>query len=708
MKKLVAVLIPLLLLTSLAAAQPYVTVFEGRLAKGEELTVGDYTIAITQSANGDYYLMLKNGSRILELKPFIFGSEIERDGVRIILGSYTAQGGFIVVSVKPELVATLEPEVGARAVFDGNIVEVKAVGNRTVDVSINGVMRTLEINRSTVVDLIAVEYTGKTIRIYQAQPASRKPAMEYSIFYPYSRVKSSAPIDLPITVASSSEVELRLGLKVISLPEGWRVGFLYGGVEVEEITVPPKGTVTVTLHVEPRGKGVVKFSVGDYTGELEVEAVGIDVSMPYRSLEAEAGEVLTVPLTFTGSGLVSFKAENVPSGWEVYLTDGRYRLRSFEVSGSFAANLVIEVPRNATLGSHEVVFSINDRPYTFEVYVYKTYLGQPAKLTVILTDEGGNPIKGWIKVGDKNVTTSSTGSAVLELPAGEYRIIAGAPGALAKEESVKLGDGEERTLRITLSRAPYYFEIQLQKDVLTVNPGMSESTGITITNLGSNEDEYRISIEGLPEGWDYIVSQDPSGATPVAALKADPGESVTAYLVLVAPFTAQSGELNARVVVKGKETRAEKPITVKVESISELRLEPNYPTLTVKAGGSTATKIWVNAIGTVTNVRFTAQAPSGWEVEVVPETLPIVGSRPVEENTWVNEPQDVELRIRVPKSAPAGTYTITVTAVGDQVKAETVVTVRVTQSSSGAYIGVILLIAVFGIVIWLMRRVGRR
>jgi uncharacterized membrane protein len=111
---------------------------------------------------------------------------------------------------------------------------------------------------------------------------------------------------------------------------------------------------------------------------------------------------------------------------------------------------------------------------------------------------------------------------------------------------------------------------------------------------------------------------------------------------------------------------------------------------------------------TVTNVKITAQAPNGWEVEAVPSTIPRVG--PTREgNMIVSEgPTNVELRIKVPKSAPAGTYTITVTATGDQAKAETVITVRVTQGSSSTYIGIVLLVVVFGIVIWLMRRVGRR
>ncbi|WP_054840441.1 hypothetical protein [Thermococcus sp. JCM 11816] len=115
----------------------------------------------------------------------------------------------------------------------------------------------------------------------------------------------------------------------------------------------------------------------------------------------------------------------------VYLTDGRYRLRSFDVDGSFTAELVVEIPRNATLGDHMIEFEVNGQSYALNVYVYKTYLGEPAKLTVILTDESGNPpIRGgWVSVGGENVTVSPAGSANFELkPGGEYTVLAGAEG----------------------------------------------------------------------------------------------------------------------------------------------------------------------------------------------------------------------------------------------------------------------------------------
>ena len=708
MRKVIAFLLSVALLLPLVSAQPYVTVFEGRLADGHAIVVGDYTITIVKSAGGSPYLMLRNGSRILELKPFAFGTEIERDGIRILLGSYTPSGGFIVVSVRPRFIGSLEPRVGATLHFNGTTVEITAIGNRTIDVSVNGIKRTLEINGSAVVDLVALEYDGKEVKVYAAPPASETISAAYTVFYPYGKVKASGSVDLPITVSSTTDAELILPLRVLSLPKGWSASFLYGGVEVGEIVVPPRGTVSLILHIEPAGSGVIRFAVGNFTGTLEVESAGIEVSLPYLSLEAEAGTALSVPVTFAGRGRVEFEPGELPAGWTVYLTDGRYRLRSFEVDGSFTASLVIEVPRNATLGDHRVDFRINGKVYGLDVYVYRTYLGQPAKLTVILTDEAGNPLRGWVAVGDRNLTTSPAGSVELELKPGEYTVIGGAEGCIPAKVRIRLSDGEEKTLKLELKRAEYYFKAKLERDVLVVEPSGSGSTGLIIQNLGSRDDEYHVTVEGLPEGWSYVLSQDPRGTVPIGSLRVRSGESATAYLVIFPPFNAESGEFHVRVMVSGSASRVELPLTVRVENPASLRIEPETPSLVVRAGGSTATRLWVDATGTVTNVKFTVQAPSGWEVEIVPPTLPRIGVESHGNVVTYPGPTQVELRIRVPKSAPAGTYTITVTAAGDQAKAETVITVRVTQGSSGTWIGVVLLILAFGIVIWLMRRVGRR
>ncbi len=709
MKKALTFLLSVVLLLPLVGAQPYVTVFQGRLPQGGALHVGSYTLLLTKAANGSPYVILKNGSETLDISPFTFGRKIERGEIKVLLGSYTQDGGFLTVSVKPKLVATIRPEKGESVTVNGTKVEVVRTENGTVEVAVGDVHRTLGVNGSAVVGLIAVEYNGKSVEVYSATPASVPSGKgTYSVFCPYGEIEASGPVDIPVSVSSNSDEPLTLRLSILNLPKGWSAGFFYGGIRVEEITLPTKGSATLTLHIEPTSDGTLTFRVGNVTGKVTVKVPGVSVSLPYRSIETEAGKTLQIPLSFSGTGKVEFKTEEVPKGWSVYLTGGGYRLRAFEVRGSFNAGLTIEVPRNATLGDHRIAFSINGREYRVDVYVYKTYLGQPAELEVGLRDDSGKSVSGWVAVGGNNLTVGTGGTVTFELKPGTYTLRAGAEGCLPAEEKVKLSDGEKKSLTITLKRAEHYFKASLERDVVTAGPGIQPSVKLTVKNLGKSDDAYSVSVEGLPEGWDYVLSQDPQGNSQIGSLRVRSGEEETAYLVLIPPFNVESGEFTVNVTISGTGMNETFPLKVHVENPAALSLNAENPMLSVRTGGTTATTIYIDATGRITNVKFSAQAPSGWNVEVVPQEIPNLGPESHGGVMTYTGPAQVQLRVRVPKSAPAGTYTITVTAAGDQAKGQTVVTVRVTRGSGGAWIGAILLLLAFGVVIWLMRRVGRR
>ncbi|WP_461865236.1 COG1470 family protein [Thermococcus sp.] len=693
-------------------AQPYITVFQGKLLPGESLSVGGYNIKIVQAINGTYYLMVNNGSNTVELRPFVFGTKIELKGVRITLGSYT-DGGFLIISVKPKLIAKLPAKPGESASFSGNTIKVLDVSNKSAEVSVNGIQKILPINSTVTVDLIALEYTEDVINVYVAEKVSKCSTQDYSVFYAVQSLKTSGAVDIPITITSYSNSRLSLPLKIISAPSDWKVGFVYNGFDVDEINIPPKDSATVLLHAEPSGKGSVKFEIGNFIGEVKISReTGIEVFIPYSTIEAEAGRVVSAPISFKGYGSVRFTPINIPSGWDMYLTNGQYRLRSFQIEGSSSANLMIEIPRNATLGYHNLSFEINGRRYYTGIYIYKTYLGQPAELHVRLLDTTGAPItQGWVSVGNKNLTVTQNGEATFELSPGEYTIKAYAEGYLSKEEKIKLGDGESKDLQITLEKAPYYFDVKLQSDVVAIQAGMSGRLELSIRNLGSKDDEYTVEIEGLPSGWNYMLSQDSSGSVPISTVSLASGSSSTVYIIISPPFTAQPGEIKGKLVVEGRGGEKSIPITIRIIGSYNLHLDASPPSVTIKSGGSSAVSLHLTSdMGVVTNVKFSVQAPSGWEVEVVPSTIPRVGYAEVNGPVKVigGGMASAELRIKVPKSAPAGTYTIKVRATGDQAEADTTVAVRVVQSSGFTYLGVLILIGAFALVIWMMRRVGRR
>jgi uncharacterized membrane protein len=147
------------------------------------------------------------------------------------------------------------------------------------------------------------------------------------------------------------------------------------------------------------------------------------------------------------------------------------------------------------------------------------------------------------------------------------------------------------------------------------------------------------------------------------------------------------------------------PLEVVVANDARLNVIPEREILLVKPGSTGSVRLDLNVIGVLTDVRITARGPNGWKVHVAPDYFPRLGGSG---GPMVSISTPVQLTVTVPSSTPAGTYTVTVEITSGQVRSRSVLTVRVERGSGGAYLGIIILVVVFGLVMWMMRRVGRR
>ncbi|WP_175059755.1 NEW3 domain-containing protein [Thermococcus sp. 2319x1] len=731
MKRKAFVIVFLLLLSSfsLINAQPWMTVFEDKVKIGETLIVGGYKIEVTLEKNEmkPYAIIYESG----DIKKVVGqGNITEIDSIRIVLGSYDAENQevFVALQYKPPLMKELSPEKGTSFDVDGYSLEVIDSGSDRVLLNINGDRVEIKENSVRVYDKIALEYTGGVVKIYHANvEVVREEKKDYEIHYPFRGliVEAGAEVQIPVEVINKGNGELKLQLKVISKPPGWDVKVLdeSGRYEVSELTLKPSTSVTLTLFAKiPEGVSGVKrirFAVGEETGEVNLNVIkreSVDVVVSLLGIESEAGQNITFPITLKNHGGekdVTLEVREKPAGWNAYFLMGNQRVRSFLLDGEQEITLFVEVPRNAELGEHKIRFSINGIERSVSVFVYKTYKGEPAKLLVTVKDEEGSFVqKAKIDVGNKTVLTDSYGKATFELKPGVYRLVAEREGYEKSEEEVTLEDGEEKTLEITLTKLPYYFELEGGGDTIAVTVGSTGIYRFGIKNLGKEEDTYSLSLLSIPEEWsgEFYYAE-----SPLRSIKISSGESKEVVLRLVPPFNAQPGEYNLTAAVKSS-SGLEKRINIVVKLIGEYKFEmyPETPMMSVKAGREGVTYVSLENIGTapVTNIKFEVSAPQGWDVRAIPQVIPELRPSYFEEGNVRVGTTGVESRltvtIKVPETAPAGTYQITITGKGDQAQASTQITVRVTQSSSTAYIGMLILALTFGAVIWMMRRVGRR
>ncbi|AHF80319.1 NEW3 domain-containing protein [Thermococcus paralvinellae] len=740
MKKL-ALLIAGLLVVSffpISNAQPWVEIFEGRVKIGESLKVGDYLIKLTQNKDYQPYIIVYKGEDIKALQMATFGTVIEVESLKIVVGSLEDDKLFLVIQWKPELVEEISPKPGEEYKIGDYIVYIENVTDKQTSLKINAKDYLIPMNSSIIYDKLVLEYKEGKLYAYLVKVSVEKvPKLDYEVHYPFDSItaKAGETVEIPIEIINTGDTPITLPLRVVFKPVGWEVKIKVSDYEVNELTLKPNGqtgsSVTAKLEIKipsmEKGLKIIRFSIGKELGEIKIyvqQKEEIEVKLPILSIESEAGEKVAFPITLTNYGpdkIINLQVVEKPKDWDAYFMLNGVRVRSFLLPGATSQgatseiiSLVAEIPRNAELGNHKIKFAINNATYSFSIFIYKTHEGEPARLIVTVKDEEGNPVrKARIHVGNSTVFTDNYGKAEIELKAGNYKVFVEKEGYEKVREEITLEDGEEKNIEITLKRLPYYFTVEGEGDTITVTTGSIGTYTLTIENLGKEDDAYTLSVLGLPSEWSsefYYVQ------SPVRSIKVEAGSSKDVMLRIVPPFNAQPGEYNLTIVVKSS-SGFERKLALLVKLIGEYRFEmyPEMPMISIKAGKEGIAYVSLENTGTapITNIKFEVSAPQGWEVKVVPQVIPELKSHYIEkENIRVvgigSEQNRITITVKVPETTPAGTYQITITGKGDQAQASTQITVRVTQSSKSAYIGILMLVLTFGAVIWMMRRVGRR
>ncbi|USG99944.1 carboxypeptidase regulatory-like domain-containing protein [Thermococcus argininiproducens] len=719
MKKLTFVLTLFLLasISPVTASLPWITVFEGRLQVGERLIVGNYQITITQEKYTlDSYAIIYKEEKIRSVVEL--NGTLEIDNIRIISGSFNENGIFIVLQYKPSFLERIEPQ--ERAVFDidGYSVLIVNSSEEMVSLKINGADLTIKNNSSRVYDKLILVYNNGILDIYSANVQVRhKKEENYEIYYPFTSLNIDAgnKVQLPITIVNGGTDSLELSLRILSKPADWEVGFFdeNSNYRINGLILTPGGSVTVNLLINipetARGMYTTAFAIGEKIGRInlnvtEAPSGGIGLKLPLLSIEAEAGEKIIFPIQFTSytdEKVVELQIRGLSPEWDAYFSLNGQRVRSFLLDGSEVVNLVVKSPKNAELGEHKITFSVNGIEKNVSVLIYKTHKGEPAKLILTIVDEEGKPVsKAKVQIGNETYIANANGILERALPKGNYTIVVSKEGYETKEEKISLEDGEEKGKTITLTRLSYYFVVEMESNHLTTGFDFQPVYEIRIDNLGKEDDEYALSIEGLPSDWAVNFLRDMQSNLEIKSIKVGSEESKSTYLRIIPSFNAKPGIYNATLKIKSTSgNEIEKQFEVEVMGRYELHLEASNYLVSLQPAEEKIIPITLRNFGnTVTNVNIEVDAPQGWDVEVEPQKLAKIEEKAVEA---------INLRIRPSKTTPAGEYRINIEVKSDQTESQIQLTARVRQSSSSVYLGIIILVVAFVAVILMMRRVGR-
>ena len=213
---------------------------------------------------------------------------------------------------------------------------------------------------------------------------------------------------------------------------------------------------------------------------------------------------------------------------------------------------------------------------------------------------------------------------------------------------------------------------------VSAKPGASVTFPLYIVNNGSEEDDAKLSVSGLPEGWSgYFRGTDSEISSVHISAKQEKDASPKLSYSVTVPDDAQDGDYTFSVEAEGENVESKTTMTVTVTSLEagQSDFTAEYP----QQQGDTSTNFSFDT--TIINNRLTpqsyslaAQAPEGWTVTFTPSgESSKVASLPVDPD----KSQGLTVSVTPSETAQQGDYTIPLTAVSsdDTLKLDLQVTI---------------------------------
>lgn len=299
-----------------------------------------------------------------------------------------------------------------------------------------------------------------------------------------------------------------------------------------------------------------------------------------------------------------------------------------------------------------------------------------------------------------------------------------------QELSVKPGDAQEISLEVQVplevEKASYTFNLVAKGDgvssslplTVTVTEEGTASTDlsveqpnlqgdasstfdykVTLKNRTSNEQNYALTAE-IPRGWNVTFQAEGNNVTSVTV---EPNSTRDIDVTVSPPENVKADTYTIPIKAATSATSAEAELEAVITGTHDLTLTTPSGQLNadVTAGGKKTIDLEVVNEGSapVSDIELSADVPTDWEVSF--------------EHTKINklEPgqsETVKATIQAANEAIAGDYVVTMKADSPDASAEAAIRVSVKTSLLWGFVGIILIVAVIGGVVYLIRTYGRR
>ena len=315
--------------------------------------------------------------------------------------------------------------------------------------------------------------------------------------------------------------------------------------------------------------------------------------------------------------------------------------------------------------------------------------------------------------------SSSTGWALSFVSAGKNVYKVSVPGKqsltvdLEVHTSAATGIGEKRvTARVDSSAIDLYVDVTSVNHTadLTAKAGsVVASVGdkalyeLSIKNSEAIENDYKLAVSGLPDGWYYRFKESAVAMSEISEVVVPAGADKSFVLEILPPYSVGPGDYSFTATVTTPSGDVlNKDFSLRLKSGADLSVTTAKLSYDAKPGEPFEIVLYVGNNGqgaALTNVQTEVTAPSGWVYTASPNTTSAIAA---------GTSTKITVKVTPPGNIVASEYPLSIKVKCDQGAKTFDYNIKVSTDSYIPYIGAgIILIVIVGLVL-VVRKYGRR
>lgn len=244
-------------------------------------------------------------------------------------------------------------------------------------------------------------------------------------------------------------------------------------------------------------------------------------------------------------------------------------------------------------------------------------------------------------------------------------------------------------------------EIEVQYPSLSGPDTATYNFRATLTNNSGRSRSYNLGVDA-PQGW-QVTFKPAYQSDQIASLSLDAGKSQDLDISVDPPDNVKAGKYTITVAAISGQDVAKANLEVVITGNYKMKVSTQDERLNadVTAGhkGSVTFTIKNEGSADLHGITFSSEAPQNWSVTFAPESIDLIPA---------GETRQVTAFITPDSRAIAGDYMVGITASAKETSESMDIRTTVHTSTLWGLVGVVIVVAVVGWVMWTFRKYGRR